>query len=184
MRIVDTDLQGVKILEPVVFSDQRGYFLETFNVSRYRRAGVLGDFVQDNFSVSGKGILRGLHLQNPTQQGKLVMVLSGVVRDVAVDVCIGSPTFGRHVSVLLDSNSHRQLWIPRGFAHGFLVLSDEAKFLYKCDAPYDRESEISIRWNDPDISIDWGFDDPRLSDKDAAAPLLRDSWSKLPRYEG
>ncbi len=184
MRIVETALSGVKIIEPALFPDNRGYFFESFNAGRYREAGISSGFVQDNVSVSFKGVLRGLHLQNPTQQGKLVMVLSGAVIDVAADVRVGSPTFGRHVAVRLDAVSHRQLWIPRGFAHGFAVLSDEAAFLYKCDAPYDRGSEIGIRWNDPDIGIDWGVEHAILSEKDAAAPLLRELTARLPRYEG
>ena len=183
MRISETELEGVKFLEPAIFRDSRGYFLETFNVAKYREAGLHHDFVQDNFSISRKDTLRGLHLQNPNQQGKLVMVLSGAVLDVAVDVRVGSPTFGRHVSTILDAQTHRQLWIPRGFAHGFLVLSEEARFLYKCDALYDRGSEMSIRWNDPDLNIDWGLEHPLLSEKDAAAPLLRDLTDRLPRYK-
>ena len=183
MRTLETELEDVKIFEPAIFKDSRGYFLETFNLKRYRDARLHRDFVQDNFSISQKDTLRGLHLQNPNQQGKLVMVLSGAVLDVAVDVRVGSPTFGRHVSVVLDAQTHRQLWIPRGFAHGFLVLSEEARFLYKCDALYDRGSEMSIRWNDPDLKIDWGLKHPILSEKDAAAPLLRDLTDKLPRYQ-
>jgi len=183
MRTLETELEDVKIFEPAIFKDSRGYFLETFNIKRYREATLHHDFVQDNFSISQKDTLRGLHLQNPNRQGKLVMVLSGAVLDVAVDVRVGSPTFGRHVSVVLDAQTHRQLWIPRGFAHGFLVLSEEARFLYKCDALYDRGSEMSIRWNDPDLKIDWGLKHPILSEKDAAAPLLRDLTDKLPRYQ-
>ena len=184
MRLVETGLRDVKIIEPAIFPDRRGYFFESFNVGRYRDAGISEGFVQDNVSASFKGVLRGLHLQNPTPQGKLVMVLSGAVMDVAADVRVGSPTFGQHVAVRLDAGSHRQLWIPRGFAHGFIVLSDEAKFAYKCDAPYDRSGEIGIRWNDPDLNIDWGDGQPILSEKDAAAPLLRDLMDKLPRYQG
>jgi dTDP-4-dehydrorhamnose 3,5-epimerase len=183
LQVQETQLSGVKILEPAIHADSRGYFLESFSVQRYEGAGLPRDFVQDNVSVSRKGVLRGLHLQNPMQQGKLVMVLSGVVRDVAVDVRIGSPTFGRHVSIVLDAKSHSQMWIPRGFAHGFLVLSDEACFLYKCDAPYDRDSEIGIRWDDPDIGVDWGWGQPVLSEKDAEAPYLRELTDKLPRYK-
>jgi dTDP-4-dehydrorhamnose 3,5-epimerase len=182
MRVSETELDGVKIIEPRIFGDPRGYFLETFNVTRYREAGLGYDFVQDNLSISRKDTLRGLHLQNPNQQGKLVMVLSGAVLDVAVDVRVGSPTFRRHISVVLDDQTHWQLWIPRGFAHGFLVLSEEARFLYKCDALYDSGSEMSIRWNDPDINIDWGVKHPLLSDKDAAPPFLRDLGDRLPRY--
>ena len=184
MRVVETRLSGVKLVEPSLFPDQRGYFFEAFNAPNYKDAGIASAFVQDNFSCSNKGVLRGLHLQNPTLQGKLVMVLSGAVLDVAVDVRAGSPTFAQHVSAVLDDRAHRQLWIPRGFAHGFVVLSSEAKFLYKCDAPYDRGSEMSIRWDDPDLNIDWGADRPILSDKDAAAPLLRELTGRLPVYEG
>ena len=183
MRISETDLEGVKIFEPAIFKDDRGYFLETFNIKRYHEAGLHHDFVQDNLSISRKDTLRGLHLQNPNPQGKLVMVLSGAVLDAAVDVRIGSPTFGRQIAVVLDDRTHRQLWIPRGFAHGFLVLSEQATFLYKCDALYDRGSEMSIRWNDPDINIDWGVERPLLSEKDAAAPFLSDLTDKLPRYK-
>jgi dTDP-4-dehydrorhamnose 3,5-epimerase len=184
MRVVETALRDVKIIEPAVFPDSRGYFFESFNLGKYRDAGIADAFVQDNVSMSFKGVLRGLHLQNPTQQGKLVMVLSGAVIDVAVDVRLGSPTFGKHVAVHLDGASHRQLWIPRGFAHGFVVLSDEARFMYKCDAPWDRGGEIGIRWNDPDLNIDWGIERPIVSEKDAAAPLLRDLTAKLPHYRG
>jgi|SRR5208337_392058 len=183
MRIFDTELEGIKVLEPAIFRDSRGYFLETFHVTKYHEAGLHHDFVQDNFSISRKDTLRGLHLQNPNQQGKLVMVLSGAVLDVAVDVRVGSPTFGRHVSVVLDDQTHRQLWIPRGFAHGFLVLSEEARVLYKCDALYARESEMGIRWNDPDINIDWAVEHPLLSEKDAAAAFLIDLTDRLPRYK-
>ena len=183
MQTSETKLEGVKIFEPAIFKDSRGYFLEIFNLPKYREDGLCHNFVQDNFSLSQKDSLRGLHLQNPNQQGKLVMVLSGAVLDVAVDVRVGSPTFKHFVSVVLDDKAHRQLWIPRGFAHGFLVLSKEARVLYKCDAPYDRGSEISIRWNDPDIQIDWGLESPLLSQKDAAAPRLREFTGRLPRYK-
>ena len=182
MRVLETVLSGVRIIEPALFPDQRGYFFEAYSLARYGEAGISNSFVQDNVSVSLKGVLRGLHLQNPTQQGKLLMVLSGAIIDVAVDVRVGSPTFARHVAVPLDSESHRQLWIPRGFAHGFAVLSEEAIVLYKCDLPYDRDSEIGIRWNDSDINIDWGTEQPILSEKDAEAPLLRDLTAKLPSY--
>jgi dTDP-4-dehydrorhamnose 3,5-epimerase len=184
MRISETSLAGVALVEPSIFADGRGYFFESYNALRYRDAGIASEFVQDNLSVSCKNVLRGLHLQNPGQQGKLVMVLAGEVLDVAADVRVGSPAFGQSVSVRLDDRAHRQLWIPRGFAHGFVVLSEKATFLYKCDAPYRREHEMSIRWNDPDLDIDWGIAEPILSEKDAAAPLLRDLMEKLPRYEG
>lgn len=183
MRISETEIEGVKIFEPAMFEDPRGYFLEAFSIERYSKAGLKHDFVQDNLSLSCKNTLRGLHLQNPNPQGKLVMVLSGAVLDVAIDVRVGSPTFARHVSIVLEDQTHRQLWVPRGFAHGFLVLSEKALFLYKCDTLYDRASEMSIRWNDPDISIDWPVEHPLLSEKDAAAPLLRDLIDRLPAYK-
>jgi len=184
VRVWEENLPEVKVVEPAVFPDSRGYFFESFNADRYRDAGITRSFVQDNVSVSRKDVIRGLHLQNPVQQGKLVTVLRGAINDVAVDVRIGSPSFGRHVSVRLDDRNHRQLWIPRGFAHGFVALTDETIVLYKCDAPYDRASEVGIRWNDPEINIDWGAVEPIVSEKDAAAPLLRDLIEKLPRFEG
>lgn len=183
MQVLETFLEGVKLIDPLVFSDTRGYFLETFNASIYNAIGITQPFVQDNFSHSGKGVLRGLHLQNPTCQGKLVTVLSGSVLDVAVDVRVGSPTFGKHYAVVLDDRLHRQLWIPRGYAHGFVALADSSRLHYKCDAPYDRGCEMSILWNDLDIGIDWGIDLPVLSEKDAGAPLLRNCLDRLPRYE-
>jgi len=172
-----TEINDVKLIEPELFRDGRGYFLEIFNSRRHYH-----NFVQDNFSTSRKGTLRGLHLQNPNPQGKLITALSGSILDVAVDVRAGSPTFGRHVSVILDGETHKQLWIPGGFAHGFLALSEKARVLYKCDAFYEQKNEISIRWNDPDINIDWGVEHPLLSNKDATAPFLRDLIDKLPRY--
>jgi dTDP-4-dehydrorhamnose 3,5-epimerase len=185
MDILDTALPEVKIIAPRVFGDDRGHFLETFNALKYAPGVPLAhDFVQDNLSFSRKGVLRGLHLQNPGAQGKLVMVLQGAVLDVAVDVRVGSPTFGKHVAVELDARSYLQLWVPRGFAHGYLVLSDEVLFLYKCDAPYSRESELSIRWDDPSVGIRWGVERPLLSEKDAAAPQLAEVVARLPRYEG
>jgi dTDP-4-dehydrorhamnose 3,5-epimerase len=183
MDILETAIPEVKIIDPRIYRDDRGRFLETFNALKYRNVLPMnGDFVQDNVSWSQRGVLRGLHLQNPNAQGKLVMVLEGLVLDVAVDVRLGSPTFGKHVAVELDSKSNRQLWIPRGFAHGFLVRSDEALFLYKCDAAYSRESELSIRWSDPAIAIEWGIEHPLLSEKDASAPFLNESGAQLPIY--
>jgi dTDP-4-dehydrorhamnose 3,5-epimerase len=183
MNIVETALDGVKIIEPRVFGDLRGCFLETFSAPRYHAEGITHPFVQDSLSYSSKGSLRGLHLQNPNSQGKLVMVVRGSALDVAVDVRVGSPNFGRHIAVVLDEQSHRQLWIPRGFAHGFVALSDDTTLLYKCDALYDISAEICIRWNDPELGIDWKTANPILSGKDVAAPLLRDTRSRLPRYE-
>ena len=181
MNIIKTDLPEVLIIEPKLFGDQRGFFLETYQFERYAQSGVAQPFVQDNLSRSRHGVLRGLHLQNPGTQGKLVTALRGSVLDVAVDVRVGSPNFGRHVAVELNEENRRQLWVPRGFAHGFAVLSETADFFYKCDALYSPKDEISIRWNDPAIGIDWGLADPSLSPKDAGAPLLADV-KNLPRY--
>ncbi|MDR3466923.1 MAG: dTDP-4-dehydrorhamnose 3,5-epimerase [Xanthobacteraceae bacterium] len=183
MNVIQTAIPGVLVIEPKLFRDPRGLFLEHFQAERYRAGGVGGPFVQDNMSRSSQGVLRGLHLQNPNPQGKLVGVLRGRVLDVAVDVRLGSPTFGRHVAVELSEDDFRQLWIPRGFAHGFRVLSDTVDFFYKCDAFYSPADEITIRWDDPDIAIDWGTRDPILSARDAAARPLKEI-SGLPRYEG
>jgi len=183
MNLIQTAIPGVLLIEPKLFRDPRGLFLEQFQAERYAANGIEGPFVQDNLSRSSKGVLRGLHLQNPNPQGKLVGVLRGRVIDVAVDVRVGSPTFGHHVAVELSEDDFRQLWIPRGFAHGFRVLSDTVDFFYKCDAYYSPADEISIRWDDPDIAIDWGTRDPILSARDAAARPLKEI-SGLPRYEG
>jgi len=182
MNVVRTAIAEVLIIEPKVFGDQRGFFLETFRADRYVEAGVPGPFVQDNLSRSAYGVLRGLHLQNPKTQGKLVTVLRGRVLDVAVDVRIGSPTFGRHVAVELSEGNRRQFWVPRGFAHGFVVLSESADFFYKCDEVYSPADEITVRWNDPAIGIAWGIEAPTLSSRDAAAPMLADTPG-LPIYQ-
>jgi dTDP-4-dehydrorhamnose 3,5-epimerase len=150
---------------------------------RYAAQGILGPFVQDNLSRSAQGVLRGLHLQNPRTQGKLVSVLRGQVRDVAVDVRVGSPTFGRHVAVDLSEENRRQLWVPRGFAHGFVVLSESADFFYKCDELYSPSDGIVVRWNDPALGIGWGVESPTISERDAGAQLLADVRG-LPAYRG
>jgi dTDP-4-dehydrorhamnose 3,5-epimerase len=181
MKVIATELPEVLILEPELFGDQRGFFLETYQSIRYAEHGIVRPFVQDNMSRSSRGVLRGLHLQKPNTQGKLVSVMRGRVLDVAVDVRVGSPNFGRHVAVELSEDNRRQFWVPRGFAHGFVVLSDRADFFYKCDDLYSPKDEISVRWNDPAIGIDWGIDNPSLSAKDAAAPLLKDV-PNLPFY--
>jgi dTDP-4-dehydrorhamnose 3,5-epimerase len=181
MNVIATALPEVLILEPRLFGDQRGFFLETYQLTRYAEHGISRPFVQDNMSRSSHGVLRGLHLQNPNAQGKLVTALRGRVLDVAVDVRAGSPRFGRHVAVELSEENRRQLWVPRGFAHGFVVLSETADFFYKCDNLYSPENEVSIRWNDPAIGIDWGIGAPSLSAKDADAPLLND-LKNLPMY--
>jgi dTDP-4-dehydrorhamnose 3,5-epimerase len=181
MDVIETNIPGVVILEPKLFGDRRGFFLETFQVKRYASCGIRGPFVQDNLSRSAGGVVRGLHLQNPSPQGKLVMVLRGRVLDVAVDVRIGSPTFGHHVAVEINDENHHQIWVPRGFAHGFAVLSESADFLYKCDDLYRPSDEIIVRWNDPAIGINWGIESPVLSARDAAAPLLA-NIERLPIY--
>ena len=181
MNVIATELPEVLIVEPKLFGDQRGFFLETYQFQRYVEAGIHRPFVQDNMSRSARGVLRGLHLQNPFTQGKLVSAMRGRVLDVAVDVRVGSPNFGRHVAVELSEENRRQLWVPRGFAHGFVVLSETADFFYKCDDVYSPKDEVSIRWDDPAIGIKWGIDDPSLSAKDAAAPLLAEV-KNLPIY--
>jgi dTDP-4-dehydrorhamnose 3,5-epimerase len=172
MQIFETDLPGVLIIEPKVFGDQRGFFLETFQAQRYEQAGIPGPFVQDNLSFSRRGVLRGLHFQNPNSQGKLVYALQGEVFDVAVDIRRGSPTYGRWVGCTLSAENKRQLWVPTGFAHGFCVVSETALFAYKCTEYYNPSGEVSIRWDDPVIGIDWPVSAPKLSAKDKAAPRL------------
>lgn len=174
MKIIDTEILEVKIIEPKVFGDERGFFLETFQTKKYKE--IIGEnltFVQDNHSRSNKGVLRGLHFQKTKPQGKLVRVVTGEVFDVAVDIRKGSPTFGKWEGVLLSGDNNRQFWVPPGFAHGFVVLSETADFEYKCTDFYDPLDEGAIIWNDPDIAINWPFDfEPSLSDKDKNAKLL------------
>jgi dTDP-4-dehydrorhamnose 3,5-epimerase len=185
MKVTPLDLPEVLLVEPDRFGDARGYFLETWRQERYRAAGITADFVQDNLSRSASGILRGLHLQQPNAQGKLVYVLEGSVYDVAVDVRRGSPRFGRWTGAQLSSADHRQLWIPPGFAHGFCVTSETALFAYKCTAPYSAADELGVRWNDPALGIPWPVAAPQLSAKDAALPCLADIDPKrLPPFLG
>ena len=174
MRVTQTPLPGVLLIEPRIFGDSRGFFLETYSRERYRSVGIAEDLVQDNLSFSGHGVLRGLHYQNPTAQGKLVYVLQGGVFDVAVDIRRSSPTFGKWYGATLTDENKKQLWIPAGFAHGFCVTSDTALFTYKCSAYYAPENEHTIRYDDPDIAISWPVADPLLSDKDQSAPGLKD----------
>lgn len=174
MKVVDLSLPGVKRIEPDAFGDDRGYFMESFQAERYANSGVQGSFVQDNLSYSRYGVLRGLHYQHPNGQGKLIQVLQGEVFDVAVDIRRGSLTFGQWVGEYLDAVNHRQLWVPAGFAHGFCVLSGTALFAYKCTDYYAPDSERSVRWDDPDIGIDWPIVPDEISDKDANAPFLKD----------
>jgi dTDP-4-dehydrorhamnose 3,5-epimerase len=183
MNIIDTAIPGVLIIEPEIFGDRRGFFLETFQAERYASHGIARPFVQDNLSRSARGTLRGLHFQNPKPQGKLVTVLRGAVRDVVVDVRVGSPTFGRHVVVDLYDENRRQLWVPRGFAHGFVVRSDSADFFYKCDELYSPADEKVLRWNDPDLGIDWGADAPLLSPRDSEGKSLKQLAGLLPHFE-
>jgi dTDP-4-dehydrorhamnose 3,5-epimerase len=183
MNIIDTAIPGVLIIEPKIFGDARGFFLETFQAERYASHGIARPFVQDNLSRSARGTLRGLHFQNPKPQGKLVTVLRGAVRDVVVDVRVGSPTFGRHVAVELDDENRRQCWIPRGFAHGFLVRSDTADFFYKSDEVYSPADEIVLRWDDPALAIDWQCAAPVLSPRDREGRSLAQLDGVLPRYE-
>jgi len=180
MKMIETKLPGVLIIEPRVFGDTRGFFLETWNRERYLAAGFPDvAFVQDNHSRSQKGVLRGLHFQLNHPQGKLVQVATGIVFDVAVDVCPESPTYCQWVGVELSGKNHRQLWIPTGYAHGFCVLSDVADFQYKCTEFYHPEDESGVLWNDPDIGIDWPMQKPLLSQKDAALPKLADISREL-----
>lgn len=176
MEVVKTHINGVVIIEPHVFKDDRGYFYESFSQRKFSEKVCKTLFVQDNQSKSTYGVLRGLHLQRPPYaQSKLVRCIKGRVLDVAVDIRIGSPTFGEYVTVELSEDNHRQLFIPRGFAHGFVVLSDEAVFQYKCDNFYNKESEGAILWNDPNLGIDWGINpnDVLLSDKDKVNTLFQ-----------
>jgi len=175
MNIVETDLPGVLIVEPSVFADERGFFLETFHQQRYAAAGIPGNqlaFVQDNHSCSRKGVLRGLHFQLENPQGKLVSAGTGAIFDVVADVNPDSSTYGRWVGVELTEHNHRQLWIPPGYAHGFCVRSDTAAFHYKCTAPYHPQSDAGVAWDDPLLAIDWPVDKPVLSEKDLALPRL------------
>lgn len=183
MKVTPLEIPEVLLIEPRVFGDERGYFFESFQESRYAEAGISSRFVQDNVSRSTRGVLRGLHLQNPDAQGKLVQVLDGEVLDVAVDVRVGSPSFGRFASAVLSSKNHLQLWVPPGFAHGFFVTSGSALFAYKCTTSYRPEAELGIAWNDPDIAITWPAGEKKVSTRDASHPRLRElSNSKLPRY--
>ena len=175
MNVVQTKLHDCVIIEPKVFGDERGFFLETFQAERYLElAKIRLPFVQDNHSRSSRGVLRGLHFQKTKPQGKLVRVVRGKVYDVAVDMRKDSLTFGQWESVILSEDNKTQLWVPPGFAHGFVVLSDTADFEYKCTDYYDSSDEGSILWNDPELNIPWPIDNPILSDKDAAAERLAD----------
>ncbi|MBE9516085.1 MAG: dTDP-4-dehydrorhamnose 3,5-epimerase [Proteobacteria bacterium] len=172
MNVIQTELSGVLIIEPKVFGDSRGFFLETYQKQRYADAGIEYEFVQDNQSRSQRGVLRGLHFQVNKPQGKLVSVSMGEVYDVAVDINPTSETFGKYVGVSLTEDNHRQLWVPPGYAHGFVVVSETADFQYKCTDYYDPSDEAGIIWNDSQVAIDWPVQNPALSDKDKMLPTL------------
>jgi len=174
MKAVPGEIPGVWIIEPAVFGDARGFFLESWNRTRYAEAGIGVDFVQDNISFSAQGIVRGLHFQNPNPQGKLVQVLQGEVFDVVVDLRRSSPRFGKWEAVALSADNKRQVYLPPGCAHGFAVISPSALFHYKCTAPYSPKDEITLRWDDPDLGIPWPVASPQLSPKDQKGLRLRD----------
>ena len=177
-NFIETEIKDVYIIEPTVFGDNRGYFMETYNYEEFAAAGLDMKFVQDNQSKSKKGVLRGLHLQTQHTQGKLVRVIKGEVYDVAVDLRKDSPTYGKYVGVLLSEENKMKFYIPEGFAHGFVVLSEEAEFTYKCTDFYHPEFEMGIIWNDPDVAVEWpleGIDEVLLSEKDKKWPLFKDS---------
>ena len=184
MKITPARIPDVLIIEPDVFGDNRGFFMETWHAQKYAEQGLDVNFVQDNHSRSTKGVLRGLHYQLEQPQGKLVRVVTGRVFDVAVDVRRGSPTFGQWVGIELSGENHRQIYVPPGFAHGFCVLSDSVDFLYKCTDYYAPQHEQGILWCDPDIGIEWPGDNFRISEKDAGNALLKDMQDRLPVYEG
>jgi dTDP-4-dehydrorhamnose 3,5-epimerase len=176
MKIISTDIPEVLVIEPAVYGDARGFFMESYNVRAMREIGIDANFVQDNHSRSTRNVLRGLHYQLRHPQGKLVRVVSGRVFDVAVDIRLGSPTFGKWAGVELTAENKQMFWIPKGFAHGFMVLSETADFLYKASDFYDPQSERSIQWNDPDIGVQWPLEGtPLLSDKDKAGVPLKDA---------
>jgi dTDP-4-dehydrorhamnose 3,5-epimerase len=183
-RFAATEIPGVVVVEPFVHRDERGFFLETYHAAKYREGGIPGPFVQDNHSHSARGTLRGLHAQQPHPQGKLVRVIEGEVYDVAVDVRRGSPTFGRHVGVVLSDENFRQIYVPPGCLHGFLVTSEAAQVEYKCTELYHPEHDFCVAWNDPELAVRWPSDAPILSPRDAAAPRLSEVRDRLLDFEG
>lgn len=183
MKIIKTELPDCIVIEPAVHGDARGFFYESFHAGKFADAGLDLKFVQTNVSRSAHGVLRGLHYQWPNPQGKLVSVLEGEVYDVAVDIRVGSPTFGRWAAAILSAENKRHFWIPEGYAHGFAVLSENASFIYQCTALYEAASDAGVRWNDAAIAIDWPLARPLLSEKDQRAPFLADvAREKLPAY--
>lgn len=180
MHVIETQIPGLLEIMPKVFGDHRGYFYESYNKEAFQNFGIHHEFVQDNQSLSSKGVLRGLHFQNPPfAQGKLVRVIQGSVLDVVVDIRKNSPTYGKHHKVLLSGENKLMFWIPPGFAHGFVTLEDETIFSYKCTNVYNKESEGSVLWNDPALGIDWGIEDPQLSAKDEEAKPLSELESQF-----
>ena len=180
MNLTKTDIEGLIIIEPQIFKDSRGAFFESWNAKKFKQLGINEDFVQDNQSVSSKGVLRGLHFQNPPYaQAKLVRVIEGSVLDVAVDLRKNSPTYGKHFSVILSEQNNKSLFIPKGFAHGFLSLEDNTVFNYRCSDYYNKESEGSLLWNDEDLKIDWQIDNPLVSEKDLQADLFKNFKTKF-----
>jgi dTDP-4-dehydrorhamnose 3,5-epimerase len=175
MEIIETKIPDLYIVKPAVFEDNRGYFFESYNKEKFLQKGIDQNFVQDNESKSMKNVLRGLHFQAPPYaQGKLVRVMKGAVLDVAVDIRKNSPTYGQWASIELTESNKWMYWVPPGFAHGFVTLEDNTVFFYKCTNMYNKASEGSILWNDPDLGVDWGVVDPILSEKDKHAPLFKD----------
>lgn len=184
MQLITTPISGLLEIEPQVFGDHRGYFFESYNQGKFKQAGIDLDFIQDNQSKSSKGVLRGLHFQNPPYaQGKLVRVITGAVLDVVVDIRKGSPTYGKHHKVELTEENKKMFWIPPGFAHGFLTLRDNTIFSYKCTNLYNKESEGAVLWNDPELDIDWEIENPMLSNKDKIAEPLNKLNSQFSFYE-
>lgn len=175
MEIIATDIPDLFLVQPQVFEDERGYFYESYNKNIFEQKGIYGDFVQDNQSLSQRGVLRGLHFQNPPfAQGKLVRTIKGSILDVVVDIRKKSPAYGHSFMIELNEKNKTMLWIPPGFAHGFLTLADETIFSYKCTNIYNKESEGCIYWNDPDLAINWGIKDPVLSEKDKTAGSFKE----------
>ena len=183
MNFVEMPVAGALLIEPKIFGDHRGFFMELYQRDRYAAKGIGSNFVQDNLSRSSFGVLRGLHFQNPNPQGKLVTVLRGRILDVAVDVRVGSPTFGKHMAIELTDENRRQLWLPRGLAHGFVVRSEIADFFYKCDEQYSPQDEMVLLWNDPQLGIEWGCDAPKISPRDSSGRTFSELIGLLPNYE-
>ena len=184
MNIIETEIKGVLVIEPDVFYDDRGFFLESYNQDRFQELGIQSNFVQDNLSLSKYGTLRGLHYQHPHEQAKLVQVIQGAVFDITVDIRTESPTFGKWIGIELSAENKKQMLIPEGFAHGYCVLRDTAVFQYKCSDFYVPDCEGGILWSDPDLAIDWPVNSPIVSDKDSKLPFLRDiPKDRLPFYK-